>query len=160
MSAFSQLEDKTIKINIIGDGGHIEQVKNWVTKLGIRERVEFLGSVPNDKIDTYYNNATAFILPSLSESFGMVYAESLLNGTPILYSRGVLGFDGMFENVGVGVNPYSVESIRDGMNILIERNDYFRNSIIYLKNAGRFNIFGANYVRENYYNAISEVMKL
>ena len=157
LRAFSQLEDKSIIINIIGEGDHIEQVKDWVTKFGIRERVEFLGSVPNDKIDTYYNDATAFILPSFSESFGMVYAESLLNGTPILYSRGVLGFDGMFENVGVGVNPYSVESIKNGINKIIKQNTDFRNSIILLKNLGRFHIFSANYVRENYYNAISGV---
>ena len=157
---FKGLEDKTVKLKIIGDGDYLEQVRSWVKKFGLTKRVEFIGYVPNSEIDSYYREATAFVLPSFSESFGMVYAESLLNGTPIMWSKGVLGFDGMFDGVGVAADPYSVESIRDGMNLLVEKNDEFRKSIKFLKTDGRFNIFNADSVRENYDKVISEVILL
>ena len=158
--AFKQLKDKTVKLKIIGEGEYLEKVRSWVKKYGLTERVEFTGYVPNDQIDTFYSEVTAFLLPSFSESFGMVYAESLLNGTPIMWSKGVLGFDRMFDNVGVGVNPHSAESISNGMNLLIEKNDDFRKSIKSLKSEGRFDIFGANFVRENYEKAISEIISI
>ena len=75
-----------------------------------------------------------------------------------MWSRGVLGFDGMFENVGVAVEPNSVDSIKDGINSLIEKNDEYRNTILSLQNKGGFKIFGADYVREKYYEAISEII--
>jgi glycosyltransferase involved in cell wall biosynthesis len=157
---FKQLKDKTVKLKIIGEGDYLGKVRSWVKKYGLTERVEFTGYVPNNEIDTFYSEVTAFVLPSFSESFGMVYAESLLNNTPIMWSKGVLGFDRMFDNVGVAVDPHSAESIRDGMNLLIEKNDDFRKSIKSLKSEGRFNIFGANFVRENYEKAISEIISI
>jgi glycosyltransferase involved in cell wall biosynthesis len=157
---FKGLEDMDVKLKIIGDGDYLEQVRSWVKKFGLTGRVEFMGYVPNSEIDSYYSEATAFLLPSFSESFGMVYAESLLNGTPIMWSKDVPGFDGMFDGVGVAVDPYSAKSIRDGMNLLIKRNDDFRKSIKSLKSDGRFNIFGETFIRENYDKAISELSLL
>jgi len=59
----------------------------------------------------------------------MVYAESLLNGTPILYSKGVLGFDGVFSGVGSAVDPWSVESIREGIREVLIKNENYRSNI-------------------------------
>lgn len=55
-------------------------------------------------------------MPSVKESFGLVYAEALSQGLPIIYSSGE-GFDGHFSNydVGVSVDPYSVNEIVDAI---------------------------------------------
>ena len=63
----------------------------------------------------------AFVMPSFSETFGMVYAEALLNGTPILYSKDT-GFDGLFDNVGVVVDPHSLVSIGEGLRKIVQKN--------------------------------------
>ena len=52
------------------------------------------------------------MLPSLTESFGLVYAEALTQGLPVIYSAGQ-GFDQQFPEgfVGYHVNPLSPEDI-------------------------------------------------
>lgn len=57
-----------------------------------------------------------FALASRTETFGLVYAEALSQGLPILYSKGE-GFDGQFEEgyVGYAVDPLDVEDIAHGI---------------------------------------------
>ena len=52
-------------------------------KEGIIPDVIGLGSIRDNRLlNLYYNAATCFVLPSLSESFGLVYAEAMAAGTP------------------------------------------------------------------------------
>lgn len=52
-------------------------------KDGIIPDVIGLGSIRDNRLlNLYYNAATCFVLPSLSESFGLVYAEAMAAGTP------------------------------------------------------------------------------
>lgn len=148
--AFSQLSNYKIKLSIVGDGSYRSKIEKWVSELHLDGKVKFVGHVDNDKIDGDYARAEAFLLPSISESFGLVYAEALLNGTPIMYSKDHLGFDGFFEGVGVGVNPKSVESIKEGILKLFENGSLYRKNINILNQAGEFNIFNSSYVGIKY----------
>jgi len=58
-----------------------------VQELRIREWVRFEGSVEQSKLPIYYNAADVCVVPSYSESFGMVAAEALACGIPVLASR-------------------------------------------------------------------------
>ncbi len=53
----------------------------------------------------YYRDADLFIMPSHTETFGLVYAEAMSQGLPVIYTKGQ-GFDGQFED---GVVGYSVD---------------------------------------------------
>jgi glycosyltransferase involved in cell wall biosynthesis len=57
-------------------------------------------------------NSDIFIMPSIHESFGLVYAEAMSQGLPIIYTRGQ-GFDGQFGDgvVGFAVNPFDYKEI-------------------------------------------------
>jgi L-malate glycosyltransferase len=142
--AISKLDHKKFTLNILGSGPYLSRVQALAKQYKVENRMKFLGHINNNDIDLHFQKAEAFILPSLKETFGMVYAEALLNGTPILYSQKT-GFDGFFENVGVVVDPYSVESLVDGLKEIINRNQFFRKSIKELKNSGAFNIFKPEY---------------
>ncbi len=159
LESFKLINDNEIKLKIIGDGAHRPIVEQWVQEMGLDTRVSFLGKIENSNIDKYYSQAEAFLLPSLSESFGMVYAEALQNGTPIMYSRGYLGFDGFFENVGVGVDPKSIDSIKDGILDLVKNGDKHRRHIEKLKESGEFNIFNSNYITKKYQEVLIESTK-
>ncbi len=156
--AVKLLNNPDFKLVVIGDGGYLPTVKSWAEKLGIENNLSFKGRIPNSEMDKFYSASMAFIMPSLSESFGMVYAESLLNGTPIMYSKDAMGFDGIFENVGVGVNPFSVESIADGIRNLIENHSDYRKHIKELQQKGEFRIFSAAYVRDRYAEIIHSLI--
>ena len=153
--AFSQLNHRHLHLDIIGEGRCIDQVKYWVKKFKVTERVSFLYYIPNNEIYRYYRRAEAFILPSHSETFGLVYAESLINNTPILYSKGT-GFDGMFENVGVAVDSKQPGSIMNGITQILNDNLFYRQTIQDLRSSGAFNIFKSDFILNSYLNALGK----
>lgn len=159
LKAVSEIDHLDVKLKIAGDGIYEPVVRKWVNELDLNNKVEFLGRIPNNKIDKFYSAATAFVLPSFNETFGMVYPEALFNGTPILCSKGVVGFDGFFEGVGVSVNPHSVEDIRRGIIELITNNTYFRKQISILKNSGAFNMFNPEIISNTYREMLSEIIE-
>ena len=159
LKAFSLIQDKSVKLKIVGTGKFLPGVKKWVDKLSLDGRVEFPGAVPHQEIDAFHSSALAMVMPSKRESFGMVYAEALLNGTPIMYSKGVIGFDGVFNECGVGVDPFSIDSIKNGLETLINNNQTFREIIKQHKQKNVFDIFKEENIREKYLHIISEILE-
>jgi hypothetical protein len=49
--------------------------------------VSFLGYLSNEKLQKYYTESDIFVVPSLYESFGLIYVEALFNGKPIVACR-------------------------------------------------------------------------
>jgi hypothetical protein len=155
--ALSSLKEERIKLNIIGDGDYRYKVESWVNKYSLKSSVSFLGQVPNSEIKSYYSKSGGFILPSLSESFGMVYAEALICGTPILYSKNRLGFDGFFDGVGTAVDALSIDSISQGIKDIIRNNSSYRTRIAQLNKENAFSIFSKSYIEQKYLTTISKI---
>lgn len=55
--------------------------------LGIRHKIKFLGSIPQDRLNKYYNAADICVLPSYYESFGFAALEAAACGKPVVASR-------------------------------------------------------------------------
>lgn len=60
----------------------------------------------------FYRDSNVFVMPSRTESFGLVYAEAMSQGLPVVYTEGQ-GFDQQFEDglIGYSVNSSSIEAI-------------------------------------------------
>ncbi len=76
------------KLFIAGqDEGEKEKLLRQIRELKLEEKVFLVGSINGqDKVD-FFANADLFVLPSHNENFGIVYAESLAAGTPIVASK-------------------------------------------------------------------------
>lgn len=83
--------------------------------------VGLLGHREPAELPPLFNRATGFILPSLRESFGLVFVEALFAGTPIIYPRGT-AVDGWFDGVpfALPVDPHDPRAIAGAMQRLIE----------------------------------------
>lgn len=80
-----------------------------------------------DGLCTLFRQMHIFTLPSLDETFGLVYIEALTQGLPILYSRGE-GVDGFFDvHYGRACNPRSCRSIVSAIEQIMD--DYHNVSI-------------------------------
>lgn len=117
------------KLDIIGRGDPktIEQVEAIIAKLELQNFVKLIGEVDNSNLLSSLSNYAGFVMPSHNETFGMVYLEALLCGIPILYSKNT-GIDGFVDFIPskVGVNPKSVESIAEGLKVLLLNQGDFR----------------------------------
>ena len=77
-----------------------------------------------------------------------------------MYSKNRLGFDGVFEGVGTGVDPLSVSSIVEGINNLSSNSVNYRNKIRELDNNNVFEIFSPQYIANKYEQIINSVTNL
>jgi glycosyltransferase involved in cell wall biosynthesis len=83
--SFAQREDAVLLI-AGEDFGEKENLEKLIDKLGLKEKVFLVGNIEGlDKIE-FLRNADVFALPSHHENFGMVYAEALAAGTPVIAS--------------------------------------------------------------------------
>lgn len=58
-------------------------------------------AMPKEKLIDVYRASDIFVMPSHKESFGLVYAEAMSQGLPVVYTKGQ-GFDGQFAEGEVG----------------------------------------------------------
>ncbi len=69
--------------------GHAEEVRHEVQRLGLAGRVALLGPVTPSRRWDLFDGANLFVLPSHSENFGIVVAEAMACGVPVVVSDAV-----------------------------------------------------------------------
>jgi len=90
-----------VKLVIVGGGSQEKELKALAEKLSISDNVEFQDFRPD--VENVLKDASVFVLPSIYEPFGMVAAEALATGLPIIVSR----VGGLREIVKDGINGFS-----------------------------------------------------
>ena len=67
-------------------GGERRRLESLADAHGLSERVRFLGAVDHDELYDYYELADVFVMPSRTETFGLVALEAQAVGTPVVAS--------------------------------------------------------------------------
>ena len=117
INAFEKIykECKNVRLVIVGKGSLEGELKKKVNEKGLSEYVSFAGAVPNRKLADLYNKADCFVLPSRFETFGVVYAEALCTGTPIISTKNG-GIDDIYEDgCGCLVGVDNEDELEDAM---------------------------------------------
>ncbi|MCC6934552.1 MAG: glycosyltransferase family 4 protein [Candidatus Yanofskybacteria bacterium] len=74
------------RLLIVGDGPLRRGLEELSSALGARERIEFMGSVPHERLPVVYSVADVFVRPSRSEGLGNVFLEAMAAGIPVVAS--------------------------------------------------------------------------
>lgn len=93
--------------------------------------VNYLGYKSKEELIKIYRENDIFILPSLNESFGLVYAEAMSQGLPVIYSKGQ-GFDGQFDQgmIGYRVNPLDPKDIANKIKEVLKNHSTISNECV------------------------------
>jgi len=78
------LEGRIPPLLIVGDGPDSSQLKRQVQQLGLSDVVRFCGHVKGPQKYSLFGEAYAILMPSRFETFGMVAAETLAAGLPLI----------------------------------------------------------------------------
>jgi D-inositol-3-phosphate glycosyltransferase len=111
-----RLETDDARLLVVGGasgrrGDHeVERVRGLVSRLGLEGRVELVPPRPHYELSTYYRAADVCIVPSRSESFGLVALEAAACGTPVVASD----VGGLRTLVDDGVTGFRVEGREPG----------------------------------------------
>ncbi len=71
---------------IVGDGPQMSYLINLTIDLKISDKVIFFGRVPDDVVEKFYAIASVFVMPSVSEPFGITALEAVASKTPTIVS--------------------------------------------------------------------------
>ena len=88
--------------------------KSELNKVKRVQYIEHIDRVGKEQLLEIYRSSDVFVMPSISETFGLVYPEAMSQGLPVIYTKDQ-GFDGQFEEgkVGYHVNCFNPEEIAD-----------------------------------------------
>ncbi len=112
ISTLAQIERADAKLWIVGGasgtGGaqEVQRIRQMVSDLGLIDRVRFVPPQPHHLLSTFYRAADLCLVPSRSESFGLVALEAAACGTPVIASA----VGGLLTLVEHGTTGYLVDS--------------------------------------------------
>ncbi len=72
---------------IAGSGDMRNQIINQAASLGISDKVYFPGFLREKDLEKIYRSADVYVMPSVSEPFGIVALEAMVNGVPVILSK-------------------------------------------------------------------------
>lgn len=101
IESFSLLKNKTWELHIVGGDENGQELKELATKLGVLERITFLGKVQN--IDRIYASAGIYVIPSRSEGFPNALAEAMGAGCCCIAFDFIAGPRDMIEHNSSGI---------------------------------------------------------
>ena len=84
----SQRSDFQLLIAGPGDDSYVAQLKKMASQLGVSDVTCFLGMVKGTEKLSLYQLSDVFVLPTHQENFGLVLAEAMACGTPVVTTRG------------------------------------------------------------------------
>lgn len=95
VDAFTVILEQMPDANLMLVGGasgpngssEVEKIHNRVEELGIDEAVRFWTAQQHARLSVFYQAADVVMVPSRSESFGLVAAEAQASGTPVVAAR-------------------------------------------------------------------------
>lgn len=124
---------KDLKLTIIGGG---KDKNNEVLNI-IKSNCDFvtyLGEIYNsEKIQDIMKEHALFAMPSIYETFGLVYIEALTQNLPIIYTKGQ-GVDKVFLDneypVGISVDPLSISEIKEAIRNILSNYEKYSNKQI------------------------------
>jgi glycosyltransferase involved in cell wall biosynthesis len=74
----------TAQFTLIGDGDYLSAAQKQVRKLGLRDRVTFVGRLPRPQVLTLYAEHDIFLFPSLHDPGGYAVLEAMCNELPVI----------------------------------------------------------------------------
>lgn len=127
------MKEVQIPLIVAGDGPLKNELKSLTRKLGVAERVFFVGSLPKPKINYLYARCELFVLPSITrtEAFGLVQLEAMSFGKPVVNTDIPTGVPDVSPHdlTGLTVPAREPSALAEAINqILTERARYARYS--------------------------------
>jgi glycosyltransferase involved in cell wall biosynthesis len=107
-------QSSVVLVIVCGRNVFLERLKVKIGKRSSRKEVNLVGFVPDDDLIVLYQNALAFVSPSLSEGFGLPGLEAMAVGIPVVCSN-IPVFREIYGEAVTYFDPYDIDDIARGI---------------------------------------------
>jgi glycosyltransferase involved in cell wall biosynthesis len=114
-----------LELRLGGEGRALPRYQRLAEELGVSRWTRWLGVLSREQVRRELQECTCFVLPSRKESFGVVYAEAMACGKPVVAARAGGPEDIVTDATGVLVEPGDVDALADALAATIEAPDRF-----------------------------------
>lgn len=110
--------------------------------------IEYYQKCEQEQVLEYLRDSDVFVMPSHTETFGLVYAEAMSQGLPVLYTKGQ-GFDGQFPDgtVGYAVSDSDAADLAAKVELTIENYEQLSKNCVELVDKFDWTQIAAQYKR-------------
>ncbi len=109
-------------IILIGSGKLFASIKEQIDLYGLSNIIITCGAIPHNEIPMWMNACDLFVLPSLSESFGIVQIEALACGKPVVATRNGGSEEVLIsDEYGLLVEPANPEDLAEKIIVALDR---------------------------------------
>ena len=116
------LQPVEARVVLVGDGPLRGELETVARRLGVAERVEFLGGVTEPELVVQYHACDFFVLPSITraEAFGVVQLEAMTCGKPVISTsvRSGVPWVNVHGRTGLVVPPGDIDALAEAMGVL------------------------------------------
>ena len=123
LNSYSEFSHHQAQLIIAGGGVEVSHYRERVEKMGLQNRVHFLGWVEEEELPSLYRYAKAFIYPSLYEGFGLQIVEAMSLGVPVIAS-GETSLPEILQNEEATFDPRDKESLKALMERIFGDEDF------------------------------------
>ncbi len=121
--ALAGIADLDWRLTIVGatdrDPAAAEALRTALAGSGVAGRIRVAGEVDDATLDDLYDRADVFVSSSLFEGYGMVLAEAMARGLPLVASTGGAAGDTVSDGAALKVPPGDVAALRDALRRMI-----------------------------------------
>ena len=135
------------------------ELRDIIAKTQAESLVTLEGPLPNEVFSETLGRYAGFVMPTLRETFGMVFIEAMFAGLPVLHSRG-WGIDGFFDNdaIGYACEPTDEADVERGVRRLITHQGELKQTLAALHAGGGLDPFKRDSIVAAYRAMLDRVM--
>lgn len=127
VAALAVLKDLPWRLTIVGDltrdASAAAHLSNTISYVGLADRVRLAGTVPESDLAQAYHDADVFVLASYYEGYGMVFAEAIARGLPVIGTTGGAIPEAVPKGTGILVPPGNMPALVDALREMIAEPD-------------------------------------
>lgn len=151
LKAFHQLNDKhpDYTLTIIGEGEELQAIQQYISKNNLSQKVILKGTLTKLQIAEVFNNSSFMVFPSRYETFGLVVAEALSCGLPVVCTNQTAPKEFINAKNGILVDPDNIDKITKAMEELIKNKANYNSEEIHNEIKNRFGLknFGKKLIK-------------
>lgn len=138
MKSLNKINNK-IKLTICGDGYQRLEIEQKIKQYNLSRNVKVTGFIYGKELSEIYKNASLYVMPSKSESFGLVLLEAMHYGLPCIAFDSASGARELLKNgIGILIKDRNINEMAEKINELLNNRDmlkkYSEKSINYVSN--------------------------
>ena len=152
-----------VTLDVYGSGNpkNLLQIRKLIEQAGMGRHITLKGAAPNGSLPQIMSSYAAFVMPTLLDTYALVFAEALFAGLPLLHSKD-RAIDGYFDRdaIGYACDPTSMDDIIAGINYLLDHEAEIKQRIAALQSSGGIDIMRRDTILETYRTGIRGVLSL